>query len=88
MGYGLRKKPREIIVLWCINWRGWGGGGAALLNMGLRGMMVCYFVENLNAFGCSNGNNLLIYQDLFFIKVYFYDNLNNFKYRPCSVHVI
>ena len=40
-------------------------GGATLLKMGLRGILVCYFVKIDTVFGCRNSNNLLIHLVLF-----------------------
>ena len=78
MGY-VSKKNKEIIVLCRINLL--GEGVATLLKMGLRGILVCYFVKIETVFGCRNSNNLLIHQDLFFKKVNFFYNLNHFIAR-------
>ena len=56
-------KNREIIVLRRINL--WGGGVATLLKIGLKGILVRYFVKTETVFGCRNNNNLLILQDFF-----------------------
>ena len=65
-----KKKTRETIVLCRINWWGvcvWGGGGGGCnsIKMGLRGMLVCYFIKIETVFGCRNSNDLLIHQDFF-----------------------
>ena len=57
MGYVSKKKIRKLMG---------GGGFATQLKMGLRGILVCYFVKIETVFGCRNRNNLFINQDLFF----------------------
>ena len=74
-GYANSKKWDGICF-----WGGVGGGGVAtLLKMGLRCILVCYFVKIEIVFGCRSSNNLLIHQD--FKCIFSYDNLNHFIVR-------
>ena len=41
-----------------------GGRIATLLKLGLRGILVCYFVKIETVFGCRINTNLLIHRDL------------------------
>ena len=47
------------------------GGGCNSVKMGLRGILVCYFVKIETVFGCRNSNNLSIHQDFFFYNATF-----------------
>ena len=62
-----------------------GGGCATLLKMGLRGILVCYFVK----IEILAAEIVIIYLfiRIYFEKVHFCYNFQESFYRSCSVHV-